>query len=69
MKPRDRTRIARALEVVEATGRSLADWHAFGMEPLVDVRGTLRIFLDVDRNELYRRINARFDASRAGLRP
>jgi tRNA dimethylallyltransferase len=27
LKPRDRTRIARALEVVEATGRSLSDWH------------------------------------------
>ena len=27
LKPRDRTRIARALEVVEATGRSLTDWH------------------------------------------
>jgi tRNA dimethylallyltransferase len=62
LMPGDRARVVRALEVILATGRSLADWHAFGMEPLVDVRGTLRIFLDVDRNELYRRINARFDA-------
>src|ERR1700759_2557483 len=30
LKPRDRTRIARALEVVEATGRSPADWHRGG---------------------------------------
>src|ERR1700744_383837 len=30
LKPRDRTRIARALEVVEATGRSLIDWHRDG---------------------------------------
>src|SRR5436305_10520942 len=27
LKPRDRIRIARALEVIEVTGRSLADWH------------------------------------------
>ena len=31
LKPGDRTRIARALEVVVATGRSLADWHRDGM--------------------------------------
>ena len=30
LKPRDRTRIARALEVIEATGRSLTDWHRDG---------------------------------------
>ncbi|MET0537300.1 MAG: tRNA (adenosine(37)-N6)-dimethylallyltransferase MiaA [Xanthobacteraceae bacterium] len=62
LMPGDRARVVRALEVMLATGRSLADWHAFGMKPLIDVRGTLRVFLDVDRNELYRRINARFDA-------
>ena len=35
LKPRDRTRIARALEVVEATGRSLTDWHREGLPPLL----------------------------------
>ncbi len=35
LKPRDRTRIARALEVVEATGRSLTDWHRDGLPPLL----------------------------------
>ena len=35
LKPRDRARIARALEVVEATGRSLADWHREGLPPLL----------------------------------
>src|SRR5262249_5113847 len=52
----------RALEVMISTGRSLADWHASGMEPLLDVRHTVRVFLEVDRAELYGRINARFDA-------
>ncbi len=62
LMPSDRARIIRALEVVIATGRSLADWHASGMQPLLRAPGTVRVFLDVDRAELYARINARFDA-------
>src|SRR5438034_1837020 len=34
LKPRDRSRIARALEVVIATGRSLPDWHRERLPPL-----------------------------------
>ena len=36
LKPGDRTRIARALEVLEATGRPLSDWHREGLPPLID---------------------------------
>jgi tRNA dimethylallyltransferase len=62
LKPRDRTRIARALEVVEATGRSLADWHREGLPPLLPP-GTFRaLFLEPERDLLYARIDARFDA-------
>jgi tRNA dimethylallyltransferase len=62
LKPRDRTRIARALEVVEATGRSLADWHRDGLPPLLP-QGTFRaLFLEPDREQLYARIDARFEA-------
>jgi len=62
LKPRDRTRIARALEVVEATGRSLTDWHRDGLPPLLPP-GTFRaLFLAPDRDALYARIDARFDA-------
>ena len=62
LKPRDRTRIARALEVVEATSRSLSDWHREGLPPLLPA-GTFRaLFLEPDRDELYARIDARFDA-------
>jgi tRNA dimethylallyltransferase len=60
--PGDRSRVTRALEVVLATGRSLADWHREGMPPSVDAARALKIFLEVDRAELYRRIDARFDA-------
>ena len=62
LKPRDRTRIARALEVVEATGRSLTDWHRDGLPPLLPQGSFRALFLDLDRNELYARIDARFSA-------
>ena len=62
LKPGDRMRIARALEVLEATGRSLTDWHRDGMPAMLDPDDAVKLFLDVDRAELGRRIDARFDA-------
>jgi tRNA dimethylallyltransferase len=62
LKPRDRTRIARALEVVEATGRSLTDWHRDGLPPLLPPGAFTALFLEPARDELYARIDARFDA-------
>ncbi|MFT4121772.1 tRNA (adenosine(37)-N6)-dimethylallyltransferase MiaA [Bradyrhizobium sp.] len=59
---RDRTRIARALEVVEATGRSLLDWHREGQPPLLPSDSFRAVFLAPERDELYSRIDARFDA-------
>jgi len=38
------TRIARALEVVEATGRSLTDWHRDGLPPLLPQGNFARSF-------------------------
>jgi tRNA dimethylallyltransferase len=62
LKPRDRTRIARALEVVEATGRSLTDWHRDGVPPQLAPATFTAVFLEPERDELYARIDARFDA-------
>jgi len=62
LMPNDRSRITRALEVVTATGRPLADWHRDGMKPALDVDRAVKIFLAADRAELYLRIEARFDA-------
>jgi tRNA dimethylallyltransferase len=62
LKPRDRARIARALEVVEATGRSLTDWHRDGLPPLLPPGQFRALFLEPDRDALYARIDARFDA-------
>jgi tRNA dimethylallyltransferase len=62
LKPRDRTRIARALEVVEATGRSLTDWHRDGLPPLLPQGAFRALFLAPERDALYARIDARFGA-------
>jgi tRNA dimethylallyltransferase len=62
LMPADRARISRALEVVLATGRSITDWHAEGMKAALDPHAAVKVFLDVDRAELYRRIDSRFDA-------
>jgi tRNA dimethylallyltransferase len=62
LRPGDRMRVARALEVLEATGRSLSDWHRDGMPAMLDPGDALMLFLDVERAELRRRIDARFDA-------
>jgi len=62
LMPTDRSRITRALEVVLATGRSLTDWHREGMRPALAPDLAVRLFLEVERAELHRRIDARFDA-------
>ncbi len=62
IRPGDGMRAARALEVYEATGRSIVDWHREGLPPLVESGRAVKVFLDIDRGELYRRIDARFDA-------
>jgi tRNA dimethylallyltransferase len=62
LMPGDRSRITRALEVVLATGRSLSDWHRDGMPAIVDPGQAAKFFLDLDREELGRRIDTRFDA-------
>ena len=60
LAPRDRTRVLRALETVLATGRSIAwyqEQHRFS-QPRYDF---LHLYLDMDRAELYRRINLRVE--------
>ncbi|MDE1971998.1 MAG: tRNA (adenosine(37)-N6)-dimethylallyltransferase MiaA [Hyphomicrobiales bacterium] len=62
LMPGDRARISRALEVVLATGRSLIDWHEEEKPAAVDLSRAAKVFLMPDRDELMRRIDARFDA-------
>jgi tRNA dimethylallyltransferase len=58
----DTQRIVRALEVFEATGRSLAEWQTQeGIAPLKDW-GIVPLVLTGDREVLYERADARFAA-------
>ena len=61
LAPGDTYRILRALEVVEATGRPISELHAahnFGDRPYT----TLKLGLDLPREELYHRIEDRVKA-------
>jgi tRNA dimethylallyltransferase len=60
LMPNDRSRIARALEVIKSTGRSLADWHREGMPAMLDPARCARLFLTCERAELVKRIEGRF---------
>jgi tRNA dimethylallyltransferase len=62
LRPGDGLRILRALEIFDATGRSLADWQAEPTVAPLASAGTLRVVLDPPREALYRRIEARHDA-------
>jgi tRNA dimethylallyltransferase len=62
LMPGDRARITRALEVVLATGRSLLEWHEEGKPPVLDPALAAKIFLMPEREQLFGRIGARFDA-------
>ena len=62
LAPTDTQRLARALEVIRATSRSLADWQqelAGGIGDTVELDARV---VEIDRIELHRRCNARFDA-------
>ena len=62
LDPSDMQRIVRALEVIEHTGRSLADWQNNSGVPVIDERQTLRLMLLPERETLRARVDARFDA-------
>ena len=59
--PADGQRIARALEVLEASGRSILSWQAEVPEALIDRRNAEMILLDPERTTLVARIERRFD--------
>jgi tRNA dimethylallyltransferase len=61
LKPTDSQRIVRALEVLDASGRSIREWQAERGQPLID-RETARFFvIEPDRSALVGRIEKRFD--------
>lgn len=61
LRASDGQRIVRALEVLQASGRSILDWQAERGHPLVDRRSARHLVIEADRVVLTRRIDARFD--------
>jgi tRNA dimethylallyltransferase len=66
LMPTDRQRIVRALEVLESTGRSLADWQREPGQPVLAEADTVRFLVLPDRAQHAARIAARFEAMVAG---
>lgn len=58
----DPQRIARALEVVEATGRTLADWQGEASAAPAEDWSFYRVLIMPERDALYAACDARFDA-------
>lgn len=58
--PTDPQRVTRALEVLDATGKSLAHWQQIPGEPAIAEADTLRLVVSPDRETLYARCNTRF---------
>ncbi|HWK38334.1 MAG TPA: tRNA (adenosine(37)-N6)-dimethylallyltransferase MiaA [Hyphomicrobium sp.] len=61
LSPGDTQRIVRALEVIDGTGQSLAEWQRLPREPVLDLAETLPLLVMPERAELVRRIDRRFD--------
>jgi tRNA dimethylallyltransferase len=61
IRPGDGQRIVRALEVLDASGRSILEWQAARGRPLIDRASTRFFVIEPDRAELVERIEARFD--------
>ena len=62
LKPGDGQRIVRALEVLDASGRSILAWQAGRGQPLIDPKNVHFFVIQPDRTELIARIEKRFDA-------
>ncbi|MER8440344.1 tRNA (adenosine(37)-N6)-dimethylallyltransferase MiaA [Mesorhizobium sp. M1312] len=61
LKPTDGQRIMRALEVLDASGRSILEWQAARGRPLIDRARTRFFVIEPDRAALVERIEVRFD--------
>lgn len=61
LRPSDGQRLARALEVFDASGRSILEWQAERGVPLVDPESARQMVIEPDRAVLAQRIEQRFD--------
>jgi len=61
ISPSDPQRIVRALEVIDATGVSLAEWQGSDARPVLASGAALKLVVAPEREPLYAAIDARFD--------
>lgn len=62
LRPSDRQRITRALEVYQSTGKSIVDWQAEKGIPLIpETVSVKKLLVMPSRAEIHDRINRRFD--------
>ncbi len=61
LRPSDPQRVTRALEVLDGSGRSLADWARETGVPLLGEASVVRAVLMPEREDLYARCDRRFD--------
>lgn len=60
LMPTDMQRLARALEVIESTGRSLSYWQAIPGTPVLDPARCTKVVVSLERSLLYGRCDLRF---------
>jgi tRNA dimethylallyltransferase len=60
LRPSDRQRLLRALEVVEATGQSIVAFQSVRSRPLLSTERTIAAFLAPERSVVSARIDSRF---------
>ena len=61
LRPTDPQRLASALEVIDATGVSLAEWQGATAAPVLAPEQVLKLVVAPEREQLYAAIDARFD--------
>ncbi|ATU91079.1 tRNA (adenosine(37)-N6)-dimethylallyltransferase MiaA [Phyllobacterium zundukense] len=66
LRPTDSQRIVRALEVIDASGRSIIEWQKETGRPLIDASVARKIVIDPDRQWLGTRIATRFEMMMKG---
>ncbi len=61
LRPTDPQRIARALEVIDATSVSLSEWQGGRAAPVLAPEGVLKLVIAPEREALYAATDARFE--------
>ena len=61
LRPSDPQRVVRAIEVIEATGVSLAEWQGTAGTPTLQSEAVSKLVVAPEREPIYAAIDARFD--------